>query len=210
MNKSKLYEAAKKYEDDGRIDKAYQFYLEAALSENDGDAMYRLGQMYYEGDYVSQDYDKAGYYYGMAYDNDADGKAWTLILAGSYWEKRAEDDDDKEMLNKAIKYYQAAADLGIGFGHECLGKIYIELGEYDKAYEHLLQMDGRNPCGFYYMGRLYDEGLGVERDMEKAIYNYKKAVECGLKHEKEYGEDDDTAKAKRRLTELNIDWQNVQ
>ena len=71
-------------------------------------------------------------------------------------------------------------------------------------------MEGRNPCGFYYMGKLYDEGLGVEQDMEKAIYNYKKAVECGLKHEAEYGENDDTAKAKRRLTELNIDWQYVQ
>ena len=203
MNKSKLYEVAKKYEDDGRIDKAYQFYLEAALSENDADAMYRLGQMYYEGDYVSQDYDKAGYYFGLAYDNDADGKAWTLILAGSYWEKRAEDDDDKEMLNNAIKYYQAAADHGIGYGNECLGKVYYDLGEYEKAYEYLLQMEERNPLGYYYMGKLYEEGRGVEKDIPTAINYYKKAVECGSEHEEEYGEDRDTALARERLRALD-------
>ena len=193
MNNSELCEMAKKQENRGEIEQAYQLYLEAALAEDDGEAMNALAKMYFEGDYVHEDYDKAGRYFGMAYDHKADIQPWTLIIAGGYWEQK-EDRSDENVLY-AIKYYQAAADLGIGFGHECLGKIYIELGEYDKAYEHLLQMDGRNPCGFYYMGRLYDEGLGVERDME---------------HEKEYGEDDDTAKAKRRLTELNIDWQNVQ
>ena len=208
MNNSELCEMAKKQENRGDIEKAYQLYLEAAIAEDDGEAMYALAQMYFEGDYVHQDYDKAGRYFGMAYDHKADIQPWTLIMAGGYWEQRDDRSDEDVLI--AIKYYQAAVDLGVGFGHECLGKIYIELGEYDKAYEHLSQMEGRNPCGFYYMGKLYDEGLGVEQDMEKAIYNYKKAVECGLKHEAEYGEDDDTAKAKRRLSELNIDWKNVQ
>ena len=208
MNNSELCEKAKRQENRGDIEKAYQLYLEAAIAEDDGEAMYALAQMYFEGDYVHQDYDKAGRYFGMAYDHKADIQPWTLIMAGGYWEQR--DDRSAEDVLIAIKYYQAAADLGVGFGHECLGKIYIELGEYDKAYEHLSQMEGRNPCGFYYMGKLYDEGRGVEQDMEKAIYNYKKAVECGLKHEAEYGEDDDAARAKRRLTELNIDWKDVQ
>ena len=208
MNNSQLCEKAKKQKNRGDIEKAYQLYLEAAIAEDDGEAMYALAQMYFEGDYVHQDYEKAGRYFGMAYDHKADIQPWTLIMAGGYWEQRDDRSDEDVLI--AIKYYQAAVDLGIGFGHECLGKIYIELGEFDKAYEHLLQMEGRNPCGFYYMGKLYDEGLGVEQDMEKAVYNYKKAIECGLKHEDEYGEDDDAAKAKRRLSELNIDWQDVQ
>ena len=208
MNNSELCELAKKQENCGDIEKAYQLYLEAAIAEDDGEAMNALAQMYFDGDYVHEDYDKAGRYFGMAYEHKAEIEPWTLIIAGGYWETRKDKSEENTLF--AIRYYQAAADLGVGFGHECLGKIYIELGEYDKAYEHLSQMDGRNPCGFYYMGKLYDEGLGVEQDMEKAIYNYKKAVECGLKHEAEYGEDDDAAKAKRRLSELNIDWQNVQ
>ncbi len=208
MNNSELCELAKKQENRGDIEKAYQLYLEAAIAEDDGEAMNALAHMYFDGDYVHEDYDKAGRYFGMAYDHKADIEPWTLIIAGGYWDAKKDRSEENTLF--AIRYYQAAADLGVGFGHECLGKIYIELGEYDKAYEHLSQMEGRNPCGFYYMGKLYDEGLGVERNMEKAIYNYKKAVECGLKHEAEYGEDDDAAKAKMRLSELNIDWQNVQ
>jgi tetratricopeptide (TPR) repeat protein len=92
----------------------------------------------------------------------------------------------------------------VGYGHECLGKIHYNLGEYEEAYEHLIQGEDRNPCGFYYLGRLYDEGLGVELDRDKAIELYQKAVESGLKYEKEYGEDEDCVKAKERLKEFDL------
>ena len=71
MNNSKLCELAKKQENRGNIRKAYQLYLEAAMAEDDGEAMYALAQMYFEGDYVSESYDKAGRYFGMAYDKKA-------------------------------------------------------------------------------------------------------------------------------------------
>ncbi|MCR5603819.1 MAG: hypothetical protein K6G27_08975 [Lachnospiraceae bacterium] len=38
MNNSELCEIAKKHEDCGKIEKAYQCYLEAALAEDDGEA----------------------------------------------------------------------------------------------------------------------------------------------------------------------------
>ena len=196
MNNSELCEFAKKYEDRGDIEKAYQLYLEAAMAEDDGEAMYALAQMYFEGDYVSANHDKAGHYFDMAYDKKANVEPWTLIIAGDYWKSRN--------LHIAIKYYQAAADQGIAFGNDCLGEIYFEVGEYDKAHEYLLKMEGSNPCGFYYMGRLYDEGLGVERDLEKAIYNYKKAVELGQEFADQGYVDDHYANAKQRLNELGI------
>ena len=46
--------------------------------------------MYFEGDYVHENYDKAGKYFGMAYDRKADIEPWTLIIAGSYWEQSSE------------------------------------------------------------------------------------------------------------------------
>ena len=46
--------------------------------------------MYFEGDYVHESYDKAGKYFGMAYDRKADIEPWTLIIAGSYWEHSSE------------------------------------------------------------------------------------------------------------------------
>ena len=209
MNNSKLCEIAKIHENRGNIGRAYQCYLEAALAEDDGEAMNALAQMYFEGDYVHESYDKAGKYYGMAYDRKADIEPRTLIIAGSYWEKRAEDKDDDESILLAIKHYQAAADLGVGYGHECLGEVYFKLGEYDKSYEHLLKMEGRNPCGFYYMGRLYDEGHVVAQDRNKAIEFYRKTIECGSQNE-EYGEDCHCALAKERLKELSLPCQEVQ
>lgn len=202
MNNSVLCEIAKKYEDRGNIEKAYQCYLEAALSEDDGEAMYALAQMYFDGEYVNESYEKAGKYFGMAYDRKADIEPWTLIIAGKYWEYRSE--DNEQNLLYAKKYYRAAADLGEGYGHECLGKLHYDLGEYDKAYEHLVRDEVCNACGLYYLGRLYDEGLAVGQDRERAIELYKKAVECGLGYEEEYGEDEDCAKARERLWELGV------
>lgn len=199
MNNSDLCELAKKHENRGEIEKAYQLYLEAALAEENGEAMYALAQMYFEGDYVNESYEKAGRYFGLAFDQNADIEPWTLIIAGSYWENRAEE-DEKNLLF-AEKYYQAAADLGVGYGHECLVQLYYGLGDYEKAYEHLQKMEGRNPCGFYYMGRLYDEGHVVEQNIDKAVEMYQKTVELGSKHE-EYGEDEHSALAKARLKEL--------
>ena len=56
MNNSELCEIAKKHEYCGEIEKAYQCYLEAAIAEDDGEAMNALAQMYFEGDYVHESY----------------------------------------------------------------------------------------------------------------------------------------------------------
>ena len=207
MNNSELCEKAKKLESKGEIEEAYQYYLEAALAEDDGEAMYALAQMYFEGDYVRESYDKAGHYFSLAYDRNAKVEPWTLIIAGSYWENRSE--NNEENLIPAMKYYQVAADQGVRFGNECLGRIYYSLGEYDKAYEKLQDMDGNNPCGLYYMGRLYDEGHGVVRNMDKAIELYKQAVKSGMEVAGEYGWDDHCLMAKQRLNELGISCQSV-
>ena len=203
MNRSNLYQIGKDYEKKGLYEKAYQHFLEAALSENDADAMNELGYMYYEGEYVRQDYLKAGYYYGMAFDNGADILDYTLIFAASYWENLFNDHNDMESLKQAMRYYKAAADRGVGYGNECLGKIYFDQGDYDKAYENLLKMDETNPLGFYYMGRMYDEGHVVEQNTETAIDYYKRAVEAGTGVE-EYGEDEHAVLAKKRLQELGV------
>ena len=207
MNKSSLYGEAKKYQDKGLLDKAYKYYLEAALTEDDGDAMCELGYMYYEGEYVNQDYDKAGYYFGLAYDRGAEVLEFTLIIAGSYWENMAK--EEGRIPEDAIRYYEAAIEAGVDYGYECLGKVYLEQGQYDKALENLKHMDGKSPCGFYCLGKMYDEGLGVEPDLVMAVENYKKAIEVGSGYEEEVGEDDDVIKAKRRMKELKMKYPGV-
>lgn len=78
MNNSEMCEIAKKYEGRGNIGKAYQFYLEAALAEDDGEAMYALANMYFDGEYVHESYDKAGKYFGMARAPKAYGREKSL------------------------------------------------------------------------------------------------------------------------------------
>jgi TPR repeat protein len=90
-----------------------------------------------------------------------------------------------------------------------IAKKYEDRGNIEKAYEHLLQGEERNPCGFYYLARLYDEGHAVEQDRDKAIELYRKTIALGAEHE-EYGEDGHATMAKERLDELSIAYREVQ
>ena len=202
MNNSEMCMRAKQYENRGDTERAYQYYLEAALAENDGEAMYALAKMYFDGEYVRESYDKAGRYFGLAYDSNAKVKPWTLIIAGSYWERRA--DESKNYIELAEKYYQAAADQGVDYGYECLGQLYYNLGNYKKAYDSLSKKEVQNPCGLYCLGKLYDEGLYVEQDKNKAIDLYEKAVAFCDKIGEKIGVDEHGMLAKQRLCELEV------
>ena len=79
------------------------------------------------------------------------------------------------------------------------------LGDYEKAYAHLQQVERVNSCGLYYWGRLYDEGHIVGKNPEKAIEYYQSAVKCTLKYEDEYGEDEHSELTKERLREMGAE-----
>ncbi|MCR4937897.1 MAG: hypothetical protein K5987_07065 [Lachnospiraceae bacterium] len=207
MNHSDLYEMGKKYEARDDMEKAYRCYLEAALSEDDGEAMYELGNMHFEENRFKEGYNKAGRFFGFAYDRNAKIAPWTLIIAGDYWKEHA--GEDEKGLVFAIKYYRAAAELGEEYGYACLGELYYKLGEYEKAYKNLLKVKQENQLVFYYMGRLCDEGHVVEKDRDKAVEYYKKAIECVSeivdKYGDEYGMDDHCRMAEKRLKELGAE-----
>ena len=203
MNQSKLYMTAREYQNNGMSDKAYEYYLEAAMGEDDGDAMSELGDMYYLGEYVRQDYGKAGLYYAMAYDRGAEVSGSGLIMAGSYWHGKAKEDGRRP--TEAIRYYEASIRKGQTYGYECIGEVYFELGEYKKAYENLVKTDGNNPCGYYYLARMYDEGLGVAQDTETAVKYYKKTVESAYDLCEECLIDDHAIDAQKRMIEMGVD-----
>lgn len=204
MNNSDLYICGKKYDEAGDLSEAYHYYLEAALSENDGNACEALGNMYYAGDYVHQDYDKAGHYFAMAFDSGIKVDRWTLIIAADYWKKRYKESREEVNLHNAIKCYEIAGLRGEVYGYECLGEIYIDLGDYDKAYEYLTKKEIKNTCGFYQLGRMYEEGLGVNQNLNKAIELYKRTVEMYEPYEEEYGPDGYAEYAKDRLRKIGI------
>lgn len=206
MNNSDLYITGKKYEDNDRPDMAYPYYLEAILSEKDGEACYALAKMYYYGEYVSQNYDKAGMYVGMAYDLGIIHKIWPLIVAGSVYDYKYihEADKDVENLNMAIEYYIFAAKNGISYGYACLGYLYLQIGEYEKALKNMKKAKKNNTLAYYAMARAYDEGLGVEQDINKAVKLYKKTIDFWKKYVEDHGTDRYASDAENRLQELQI------
>ena len=175
MNNSELYIRGKEYRDSDRLQEAYEMFLEAAMTEDDGEAMHELGDMYLHGDYVQQAYDKAGYYFGMAYDHGAELWSMEFITAGYCYEDRYSRTGNPEDLDKAISYFQGAIEDGDKYGYECLAKIYFEAGDYDTALKNLKKMNWKNPLGVYFLARMYDEGLGVPADRQKAIDLYRKS-----------------------------------
>ncbi len=199
---SSLFSQAMSLRESGDMEESYRLLLEAALLDSNTEALECLGKMYYYGDYVRRDYDKSGRYFAMAYENGGDVESWTLIIAGDAYEKIAV--EKSEEMEKALNYYKAATEMGIDFGYECIAKVLVERGEYEKAYECLITPKDLNPLGLYYLGYLYENGLAVEKDLYKAKECYEQAVKMDIETEYEGGPDEFSELSKTRLCKLQI------
>lgn len=195
-----LVEQAKALLEKENYDEAYRLLLEAALMDENGEAMAALGQMYYDGDGVRADYDKAGKMFGLAFENGTVEETWHLVIAGSCYEEKAK--TRPEEIDMAIRCYKAAADRGLGYGYECLAELYLNRGDYEWAYECLTRPKKLNSSGLYLLGKMYEEGLYVEKDIEKSIDYYEKAVDFYIDYEDDYGHDKYCDMSKVRLKAL--------
>ena len=98
------------------------------------------------------------------------------------------------LLDKAVKYYRSSANLGNEYGLWSLGAVCRDLykrekdltkkKEYGKeaftATKESLNMN--YPYSFNQMGVLYLEGIGVDINIEKAKYYFKKGIEYKVAH----------------------------
>ena len=199
INKAfKLNRQAQRYEEKGDKEMAYRCYLENAMTGTDGKSLYELGQKYLFGDFVDFDYDKAGHYFKMAYETGYKLPGFAYIVIGS-WEKKSKDATwDSEM-----NWYRLAVDNGCEHGYELMGCMYMEKGDYKKALEYFLKPEKKESISLYSLGKMYEEGLGVEKDKGKAVEYYKRTItDCGFLEE--YG-DEHYEKAKDRLMELGVE-----
>lgn len=78
-----------------------------------------------------------------------------------------------------LSCYEEAIKHGVLLGAECLGEIYF-LGEYvetdyEMAYKYFSSFSGNMSFAKpYYLGRMYEEGLFLKKDVNKALDEYKK------------------------------------
>ena len=170
-----MVEQAEKYLEVEDFEEAYRMLLEAVLMDGNGEALSLLGKMYLDGEGVSESLDKACKYFALAYENGTVVKAWHLIMAANHYQTFAEEGDGDMILT--LKCYQLAGDMGETYGFECLGDYYLNAGEYEKAYEYLMRPKKYNSTGLYCLGKMYEEGLFVEKNLEKAIEYYQKSVD---------------------------------
>ena len=196
-----LVEQADNYLEKGDFEEAYRLLLEAVLHDGDGEALSILGSMYFHGDGVREDFDKSCKYFALAYENGSISNAWHLIMAANHYRKLAKEGDGDMTL--VMKCYQLAGDMGETYGYECLGDYYLNVGDYEKAYEYLMKPEKYNTTGLYCLGKMYEEGLFVGKDIEKAIEYYQKAIDTDIDYEADYGHDEYCDMSKERLCKLN-------
>ena len=76
---------------------------------------------------------------------------------------------------KALKWWTKAAEQGVEDADYCLGCIYFEKKKFSIAYKYYLKAIKDpliNEAGFQ-LGVIYENGLGVEIDKDKAVEYYK-------------------------------------
>ncbi len=200
MESNAMVEQAKSLIENEDYDEAYRLLLEASLLDENGEAMAYLGRLYFDGEGVDENYDKAGKLFGLAYENGVVLEGWHLIIAGSYYEDRSR--IYPEEIELAIRCYREAGERGQGYGYECLAELYMNRGDYKTAYECLMKPRKYNPTGLYLLGKMYEEGLYIEKDMDKAIEYYRRAAGFFDEEEWIYGTDRYSELSRERLCKL--------
>ena len=178
MDAKELIKQAKEYEEQGKKDKAYIYYLEAALAEDDGEAVYKLAQMYLDGEYVNEDFEKSAHYFEVAYDRGYALPKWLFVFIGSSYETGG--DYFEKNPETAMKWYKMAASRGVDYAYACMGELYYK-GEgvkqdLGKAYELFVKSGEKETLPLYYLGLMYELGQGVPKDTEKAKEYYLKII----------------------------------
>lgn len=144
-------------------------------------------------------------YYGFD-RNEQDGAKWYLLAAehGDIWSQRAIAECYRygkgvaQNWEEALKWYlKAAGDEKEGFfAQQILGEWYFnglpDEPDHAEAVKWFKKAIGNknyslhNSLSHFRLGECYEKGLGVEKDVDKAVYHYRMAAkDNGFRHAKE-------------------------
>lgn len=157
-------------------EKAYQWYYKAKYNP---EVQNRLGLMYHTGKFVDQNHNLANEQFLLAASQGY--RVAQHNLAQSYENGTGVPHD----LTQAILWYTLAADRGYKSSQYNLYLIYVIQKDYQKAiyYAKLAGRPSKNDAGHsraqFQVGFLYDKGLGVHVNHQKALKWYRRAAEQG-------------------------------
>ena len=161
--------------------KAFSQLSELAHEKGDWCAQVNMGILYEEGTFVGKDERKALEYYLMAAGNDSTGAMNNIGNFYLHGKGVAKDYD------KAFEWYQKAVELSGNAAAECsLGMCY-QYGygtkiNYEKA-RCFYELSAKQGIGlaYYRMGLLYEQGLGVTKDVRTAKQYFGEALDRGCR-----------------------------
>ena len=138
-----------------------------------------LGNYYYIGEFVAQDFEQATYWYRKAAEN---GFAWAQLNLGSCY---MNGQGVEQSYEQAVYWYKMAAEQGNPSAMTRLGMCYYSgrgvLQDFEMAAFWLSNAaELGNPGAQYRLGNCYYYGDGVEKDDLRAHYWYTKAAEQGV------------------------------
>jgi len=163
--------------DEGDLTTAMEDYEMAAEKGAEplymGGAMSQIGGMYYLGIGVEQDYVKAAEWYEKA-ANQGNVDAMTL-LGSQYLTGTGTEENQMEVA----KWLQKAADLGNTYAMLWLGQMNYYANNMEKAVEwYQKAAEQGNIDAMNELANMYENGLGVDQDEEKAAEWHAKAEEA--------------------------------
>ncbi len=160
---------------DHKLDYTAMTEKELMVLAYDGDpyACYRLGVLYdYGANQITQNFSSALEWYRTA---DAYGMSQAACGIGYLYLNGCGVEQDYEV---ARLYFQRAAQLGDPEGYVGLGRVGLETdGEGSEIFELIkTAKDSGVPDGAYYLGYLYEKGIGTSPRGKKAYRLYKKTA----------------------------------
>lgn len=178
------------YEGDGTerdVTKAVKHLKKAALAKK-GDSQFILAQCYKNGEGVGQDYDLAAQWLAEAFRHQQENEVKTLVKDGS-------DENFRNYIDGLKKYYidkdfETAAKLfkktdkagiaeGLTMQGMCLASTDNPKQNAKKAFKILTEAATKSTVAKYQLAQLYKEGIGTDKNMDKARELILQAAEKG-------------------------------
>jgi len=150
-------------------------------NQEDGKAEYELGEKYFEGKGVPQDYAEAAEWYQKAAEIGNPNAQYKLgRMYQGYGGEGIHTD-----IKKAFKWYHIAAKRGLAEAQDYLGLMYYSGIGVPKDYAEAAKWfrkaaEQGNVNSQFYLGAIYGYGQGVPQDYTEAAEWYRKAAEQGV------------------------------
>lgn len=150
--------------------------------KGDVEAQIIVGECYKNGKGVVKSFERAFCYFQLAANQNS------LIGLFNLAECYAEGTGTQKSLETAIHFYQLSADQGYVWAQAALGRCLLAERIDEEKGVHYLKLVVQNAANIlpellalyqYYLGECFEDGIGIEKSAQNAIYYYKLAGENG-------------------------------